>query len=306
MFNIVKDGVNKDCRGMSYQEAKSYYLDLHQSYGRKNWKPKLPLPDIEVYEGRKVLRCDLVGGFKAHAAEKLIAHIPNDVLVYCAPRTGHAAQAISMLAEKYGKKAVFFAPSSKQPTYDQAVVLTYGMQLRFLRIAAMPNLNRAAKAWAEKHGAAFLPFGLANTPEITAGIVDLCRRVGEKYGDPKEVWCATSTGTMIRGLQIGWPKAKMASVAVARNIHAGEVGRADIVSSNMAFLQKSKIQPEFDTTACYDAKAWERCVKEGSKNSLFINVGSDSLIHDRASSVDLSKIDSYRDWGDDRDLRKKP
>lgn len=254
--------------------AKTNYLNIHAKYGRKNWKPKLELPPVEVHLKRKVLRCDLVGGFKALAAEKFIASIKNDVLVYCAPRTGHAALAIAKLAKLYGKKAVFFAPSSKQCTNDQACVLNFGADLRFLRIAAMPNLNLYARKWAEREDAIFLPFGLANTPEITAGIVELCSRLTPVYGSPKEVWCATSTGTMIRGLEIGLPKAKQRTVAVARNIHPGEVGNVDIVSAQVPFLTKSKIQPPFPTTACYDAKAWERCLVEGQTSSWFINLGS--------------------------------
>jgi len=292
---------------MTLKSATAYYQVLHDSYGRKNFKSKLKMPDIEEHEGRRVLRTDLSGGFKAHAAEKFIAHIgkKGSTLVYCAPRTGHAALAIAKLAKMYGKKCVFFAPSSKECTKDQACVLNYGHELRFLRIAAMPNLNRAAKQWADDNGAIFLPFGLANTPEITAGIVNLFQDLQMRYRLPKEIWCATSTGTMIRGMEIAMPGSTMRTVAVARNMQPGEISdRVDIVSSEVPFLTKCKTQPPFPTTAHYDAKAWERCVNEGKRGSLFINVGSDEMVEKAAKGIDLSSIDSAREWGDDRDLRR--
>lgn len=303
MFNITDDRTNKDVgANLTPKQARKFYLELY-SEGKK-FKPKLKMPEYQSVNNRQILRCDLVGGLKAIAAEKYIASIKNDVVVYCAPRTGHASYAIAKLAKMYKKKAVFFAPASSHAAPGQYCVMSEGAQLRFVRIAAMPVLNSYAKKWAEKYGAAFLPFGLSGVPEVTAGIVNLADYLAEKYGFPREFWCATSTGTMIRGLELGWLNATPKTVAVARNIHVGEIGWADIRSSTVPFLQRSKIQPPFPTTACYDAKAWEPCLDEGKRNSVFINVGADATIEEAASKVDISKLDSWRDWGDMKDLER--
>lgn len=316
MYTITSNTSNKDFpAGVSTaKEAKAYYLDLFRS--GKSFKPKLKLPPIEPVTNVKdkyAIRFDLVGGFKMLAAEKVIAMTKEKVLVYCAPRVGHAAVAIAELANMYNKKAVFFAPSSKEVSQHQAVVLAHGAQLRFVRIAAMPVLNSYAREWAEKNGAKFLPFGLAGVPEVTAGIVDIADRLMERMGqnrgtkkpwEPPEFWCASSTGTMIRGLQIGWPNSRPRSIAVARNMHDGEIGRAEISSSDLTFYQESKFHPDFPTTATYDAKAWKPFLDAGCKNSVFINVGSDGHITERLGKLDLKKIDSYRDWHDHRDLER--
>lgn len=304
LFNITDDTSNKDVpTGMSLKEAKQYYLDLHRS--GKKFKSKLPDVPVEKHSGRMVVRCDLSGlGFKAIAAEKLIASIKGDVLVYCAPRAGHAPLAIAELARMYGKKVVFFAPASAQASAHQLCTIALGAELRFVKIAAMPVLNSYARKWAERNGATFLPFGLANIPEVTAGIVDFADRLQQKHGAPKEFWCATSTGTMIRGLQIGWPSSKARSIAVARNIHDGEIGLANVESANVPFLRESSVQPPFPTTAAYDAKAWEPCLAGGRNGSWFINVGCDDKIMEISSSIDPKTIRSSRVWGDHSDLER--
>lgn len=301
MFSIANDGVNKDA--LISHNPRQYYLDL---YG-DDFDSKLPDPTtlIEPYEDKFILRCDLSpAGFKAFAAEKLIANIKQDVLVYCAPRVGHAPEAICVLAGMYGKKVVFFCPASKEVSNHQAVLHAYGADLRFIKIAAMPTLNVYAKRWAEKHGAAYLSFGLSGMPEVTAGIVKLADRITKAHGEPSEFYCATSTGTMIRGLQIGWPNATPKSVAVARNIHAGEIGRADVVTATIPFLKPTKDLPPFQTTATYDAKAWRRFVDEGKPGAMFINVGADAVIEKRLGEVDKSKINSQREWHDMTDFER--
>lgn len=308
MFRITDARWNKDVPDdVAERDVKEYYLDIHRR-GRK-FKTKLGVPPFELHEGRLVMRCDLVGGLKALAAEKLIRDIKEKVLVYVAPRSGHAAYAIAKLAQMYGKRAIFFCPASKRISEGQACVIPFGGEVRFVRIAAMPVLNSYAKKFAEKYGYKFLPFGLSGIPEVTAGIVSLAHESALANGlNPdrmkRQFFSATSTGTMIRGLQMGWPRATPVGIAVARNIHEGEVGRAEMHSSDLAFLQRSKVQPPFPTTACYDAKAWEPCLNLGTRGSIFINVGADEYITEAAAAIPMGAIDSAREWGDHRDLER--
>lgn len=305
MFNITTNASNKDIPyGLSREEARDYYLDMYRGNGVK-FKSLLPEIPVEDHFNRKVVRCDLSGlGFKAIAAEKLIANTKSDVLVYCAPRAGHAPLAIAELARLYGKKAVFFAPASGKASTHQLCTIALGAELRFVKIAAMPVLNLYAKKWAEQNNATFLPFGLANIPFVTAGIVDFTQQLSERYETPKEIWCATSTGTMIRGLQIGWPDVVARSIAVSRNIHDGEIGEASVDSAELPFLRASKVQPPFPTTAAYDAKAWEPCLANGSDGAWFMNVGCDQKIEELVSRHDFSYVNSVRQWGDHSDLER--
>jgi len=304
IFSITVIRTNKDIpANMNLGQAKQHYLDL---YGA-DFEPKMPPPVIEAFEDKMVLRADLApAGLKAYGAEKLIAETKEDVLVYCAPRVGHAPDAIATLAKMYGKRCVFFCPASARVSNHQAVLKAHGADLRFIRIAAMPVLNGYAKQWAEKHGAKFLPFGLSGVPQVTAGLVRLADHITQHHGEPTEVWMAVSTGTAIRAFQIGWPHARAHGVAVARNMHDGEIGNAKIRSATMQFLSgvKKHLMPSFPTTATYDAKAWDDFVQLGSPGAIFINVGSDQAIESMLGQVDVDSIDSAREWGDLRDLER--
>ena len=298
MFEVTSSTDNKDViQDVWY--SKQYYKELWGGF-----TGDMPSPAIEEHDGRLVFRADLaMGGFKAFAAEKLIAETKEDTIVYCAPRVGHAPDAIASLAKLYGKRCVFFCPSSKEPSNHQKSLLAYdNVELRFVRIAAMPVLNKYAKEWAGKNGAKFFKFGLSGMPLVTAGIVNTADTITRLLGDqPSEIWCAVSTGTMIRGLQIGWDKSLAFGVAVARNMKDGEIGNANVWSAHEPFLKESKVQPPFPTTKTYDAKAWQPFMESSKPGAIFINVGSDDQIERNLPMV-TQTIDSKREWGDLRDL----
>jgi len=298
MFKITDSTDNKDLLpGETRREARDRYLRMTEGF-----ESRLPDPAVHAYTGdRYILRTDLApSGLKAYGAEQLISEITHDTLVYVAPRVGHAADAISTLAEMYDKRCVFFCPASKKVSPHQAALLAYkNVELRFIKIAAMPVLNKYAREWAERNGAKFLPFGLSGAPLVTAGIVSMTQRVPV---EPTYVFAATSTGTMTRALQIGWPDAKHVNVAVARNMHDGEIGESDTFSSTEQFLRDAKYLPPFATTANYDAKAWDVFDNSDIPGSMFINVGSDEHIMRNADFVDVDSIDSSREWGDFTDL----
>lgn len=305
MFNVTDSTENKDIlMGMDRYDAREYYRELWGDF-----KSKVDDPIVETYYDKHVLRADLApGGLKAFGAERVVAESPYDTLVYCAPRQGHAMDAISMLAALYNKKVVFFCPSSKEVSDHQAALFAYPhVDMRFVRIAAMPVLNGYAKQWASENNAQFLPFGLSGNSMVTAGLVNMCDKISAQLGyEPSEIWCAVSTGTMTRACQIGWPEAKAYGVAVARNIHKGEKGDAIIESADMPFLKPHPLANSvpFPTTAAYDAKAWPAFVERGSKRSIFMNVGADAHINRNLSKVDISKINSYREWHDFGDFEK--
>lgn len=299
MFSVTNDKSNKDIpSGMTRHEAKAYYLNMWN-----NFSSKVDRPVVEKFEDKYILRADLApGGLKAFGAERVIAETPYDTLVYCAPRQGHAPDAIAMLAQLYNKKCVFFSPASNVVSDHQGALFAYPhVDMRFIKIAAMPVLNSYAKAWAEKNNAQYLPFGLSGNPIVTAGLVNMANMVTEDLGhEPTEIWCAVSTGTMIRSMQIGWPNAKAHGIAVARNIHKGEIGEANVVTATMPFLKAhpcASTMP-FPTTAAYDAKAWEAFVRHAAPGAIFMNVGSDQHIKRNLSKVDIAEINSAREWKD--------
>ena len=240
-------------------------------------------PIIEEHEGRIIVREDLLEvGTKARAGEYLIATCPYDTIVYVQPRFGFAGVSLTKLCKQYKKKLVLFMPSSKEISEHQAYCIENGCEYYFYRIAAMPNLNLIAKKWAQINNAFFIPLGLKHK-YVTAMIIKTALKIPE----PKSFWTAFSTGVLNRALQIAWPNAIANGVAVSRNIHDGEKGRANIVSHYRSFNQNSLIKPPFPSASNYDAKVWE-FTKEGD---LFWNVAGEIK-----SNLDKSIIKSNKNW----------
>lgn len=288
MFSITTDQTNKDAI-----LSKDDYLKMLDGF-----ESRLKPPQMQFIKDCWIFRGDASQtSLKGYGAEPLIASIKEKTLVYCAPRAGAAADAIAKIAELYDKRVVFFCPASKEVSDQQASLLTYSnTELRFIKIAAMPVLNKYAKDWADANDAKFLPFGLANSPLVTAGLIHTAARMKV---NPTQIWMAVSTGTAIRAFEIAWPYSQIKGVAVARNMHPGEIGKAELVSAQLPFLKKTTALPPFPSTANYDAKVWEKFENEHSLNALFINVSSDAKI---AKPYDKNLIDSDRGWHDMRDM----
>lgn len=287
--NHITDGINKDLGNVKNRE---WYLDLV-----KDWEDPFGLPTIKLHDDFFVVRDDIIEyGSKCRFGDFLVRNCDYDTLVYVQPRFGFAGISLSYLAEKYGKKLVLFMPSSKEISEHQAVCIERGAIAKFRRIAAMPNLNSIAKDWAKANNAFFIPLGLYH-PVVTASIVKTCDTIIKEWGHPKEIWTAISTGVLSRGLQIGFHKTRFNSVAVARNLKAGELGYSDVYSHPKAFNQDVSRDwvPPFPSASNYDAKVWEFMKKNGQEGALMWNVAGNVT-----SSLDKSTIDSQRDWGEVR------
>ena len=291
--NHVIDGVNKDAvlwPGCSIEEAKEYYLDL-----AKDWTPYNPDPLVVVHDGVRVVRDDLIVGTKTRAGDLLASRINYSTIVYSQPRTGLAGVSILDVAKRYNKEVVLFMPACKTVSHHQACCIERGAKPIFKRIAAMPVLNKYAKEWAEENNACFIPLGLKHELSTAAIIRAACT-----IPEPDEVYVAISTGVLSRALQIAWPNSKFTCVAVARNLKAGELGRATVISESLPFTtpEKDENLPPFPCIRTYDSKVWKYIPKNTSRNILFWNVGVEPQLTNNSI---YDTIDSYRDW--DKNLK---
>lgn len=234
----------------------------------EGWEDPFPEPIVEKvtlfqYARKrsvivKVVRDDIPEvGSKGRFGSLLIQRAQADTFVYVAPRVGWAPISLAKLCNMYGKRLILFAPASKAPSDHQRVAMELGADMRFYRVAAMPNLQAKAAEYAKDRGYMFLPLGLRH-PLVTAAIVATAEKLAKKHGTPKEVWYAMSTGVLSRGLQLAWPRATHHGVAVARNIKAGERGNATIHSHPQPFTQNitEALAPPFPSARNYDAKVW--------------------------------------------------
>jgi hypothetical protein len=286
------DGINKDLEGKTRED----YLKLAEG-----WTDPFGQPTVERFDRFQVVRDDLIEvGSKGRFADLFLKHQTADHFVYVAPRVGYAAISLARICRKYGKKLTLFAPASKTISEHQALALELGAKMRFVRVAAMPILNGYAEKFAAKIGGKFIPLGLRDAL-VTAAIIDTCRRITEVNGEPSEVWSAISTGVLSRGLQIGWPNAKFHAVAVARNLHAGELGRAQVWSYPRPFQDDSEGPvPPFPSIRTYDAKAWHFMQLHGANDALFWNVAGE--LKGKWTEVLQANTKSAREWSDMSDL----
>jgi len=281
----IEDGFNKDIGLMQPEEAKEYYLQL-----AAGWEDPNPTPVETIHDGIRVIRDDLIVGTKTRGGDCLISGIKEDTIAYVQPRTGLAGVSILDAAKRHNKKVRLYMPSSKMISRHQACCIEQGAEVSFHRIAAMPNLNKIAKEDAMKNGYYFVPLGLKHEM-VTAGMV----KVASALRAPDEVYVATSTGVLTRALQIAWPKAKFTSIAVSRNMKAGELGRAQVISEPRAFTASEKTEnlPPFPCIDTYDGKVWKFIPKNTGRNILFWNVGPEPTLYDETL---FEATDSYRDW----------
>jgi len=282
----VLDGYNKDVGIYGWEGAKEYYLSLAEG-----WFPYNPDPVVTVHDGVRVVRDDLIVGTKTRAGDLLASKSNYSTIVYSQPRTGLAGVSLLDVARNHNKKIILFMPACKTISLHQACCIEQGAIPIFKRIAAMPNLNLYAKQYAEENNALFVPLGLKHEL-ATAGIVHAASKIKE----PEEVYVAISTGVLSRALQIAWPNAKFHSVAVARNLKAGEAGRVEeVISEPLAFTSQEKPEnmPPFPCIDTYDGKVWKYIPKNTKRDILFWNVGKEPVLQDPTI---YDRVESYRDW----------
>jgi len=288
----------------------SFNQDLNLAYPNRDawlelagdWQDPFPAPIVKEHNGFNVVREDLMGfGSKCRFGDILVQSCPSDTLVYVQPRYGFAGISLAYLAEKYNKKLVLFSPSQKEISDHQAICIERGADMKFRRIAAMPNLNKIAADWAKENNGFFIPLGLRHEL-VTAAAVKVAYDMAQVHGEPKEVWHAISTGVLGRALQIAWPNAEFNGVAVARNIKDGERGRATIWSHPKEFSQNvaTEFEPPFPSALNYDAKAWELMLKNGSPGSWFWNVGGNPKPENEDTK---QSINAQREWGEIIDVK---
>lgn len=255
-------------------------------------------PIFTVEDGVNVVNEAALGvGSKARFGELLVKETKEDELVYVQPRHGWAGISLCALAKMYGKKLTLFMPASAEASETQRLVIELGAEPRFIRVAAMPVLNKYAAEYAVKARAAFIPLGLKHPLVTACAVTEIYEAL--RGSRPGEMWCATSTGVLSRALQIALiPNSWMVhSVAVARNLHSGELGRATFTSYDRAFTQNARTLPKtFDSASNYDAKAFEIAVKCRSelRQTWFWNVAGNPP----TPTISAAAVNSNRPWGD--------
>ncbi len=88
-----------------------------------------------------------------------------------------------------------------------------------------------------------------------------------------DIWCASGSGVLARGLAAAWANARRHVVQVGRSLTAGDVAGATIHVYPLPYGREARTKPPFPSDPHYDAKAWEQCTARKSQGRvLFWNV----------------------------------
>lgn len=212
----------------------------------------LPEPTVVEHEGIHVVRDDLIGGgTKARFIGQLFE--ADDEVVYASPPEGGAQTALAWCARELGKRATIFVAKRQRPHPRSLMAKRLGAKVLQVKPGYLTVVQARARAYCEHTGARLAPFGL-DMPEAVAAIADAARATGL---NPDEVWCASGSGVLARGLAQAWPKARRHVVQIGRKLSPEEVAGADIHVYPRPFGKEAAVQPPFPADPHYDAKAWE-------------------------------------------------
>lgn len=222
---------------------------------------------LETHSGIDVIRDDLLaGGTKFRLLVPLFQR--HQRIVYASPAFGGAQLALAHAAKATGGAATIFVAKRKQPHKRTILAFQAGATVYQVPHGYLNVVQSKAKAFARDTGAHYLEFG-AET-QLTSDILrELGSRVWNELGPWDEVWTASGSGVLTRGLQLGMPCAFHA-VLVGRE---SNFGRATPYRYPLPFEKEEKRLAPFPSCPNYDRKAWHVCAaKHGGRRVLFWNV----------------------------------
>lgn len=225
-------------------------------------------PVVRDHDGILVVRDDLFpGGTKA----RFLGYFFDgaDEVVYASPAEGGAQTAIATVARQLGKRATIFVAKRARPHPRALMAKSLGASVMQVTPGYLTVVQARARAYAQAYDARLLPFG-ADLPEAIK-VISRCAATLKMR--PDEVWCASGSGVLARGLAQAWPDARRCVVQVGRKLSSEDVAGAEIFEAPYRFEQAAPTSPPFPSDPHYDAKAWEIAkARRGAGLVLFWNV----------------------------------
>lgn len=225
-------------------------------------------PVVETHAGVWVVRDDLhPGGTKARYLARAFDGAAE--AVYASPPEGGAQTALAHVARQIGKRATIFVAARKQPHLRTLEAARWGAKVVQVAPGYLTVVQARAREYCRETGAALIPFGAP----LEGGVETIAAAARSTGLEPDEVWCASGSGVLARGLALAFPKARRHVVQIGRELKPREVAGATIHVYPRAFSQTARIKAPFPADPHYDAKAWEICLAmRGPGRVLFWNV----------------------------------
>lgn len=227
-----------------------------------------PIPKLIEHDGIMVVRDDLLrGGTKARFLG--VFFDGADEVVYASPAEGGAQTALAAVAGALGKRATIFVARRAKPHPRALLAKRWGARVCQVSPGYLTVVQARARAYCAASGARLMPFG-ADVPEAVEAITRAARSLQIV---PDEVWCASGSGVLARGLAAAWPGARRHVVQVGRSLSPADVAGATIHQSGMPFERACRAAVPFPADPHYDAKAWQIAkARRGAGLCIFWNV----------------------------------
>jgi threonine dehydratase len=147
------------------------------------------------HDGVLVVRDDLFpGGTKARFLP-LLFEDANEV-VYASAAEGGAQTALATVAAQLGKRATIFVAKRAQPHSRALMAKRLGAKVMQVSPGYLSTVQARAREYSRQAGARLAPFGV-DMPEAIDAIAGAARSIEI---EPDEVWCASGSGVLARGL----------------------------------------------------------------------------------------------------------
>jgi hypothetical protein len=209
-------------------------------------------PIVVEHDGVLVVRDDLFpGGTKARFLGMLFEGAEE--VVYASPAEGGAQVALATVARKLGKRATIFAARRAKPHPRTLQAAKLGAKVVPVAPGYLSVVQARAREYCAQTRARLMPFG-ADMPEAINVIAAAARATGI---EPDEVWCASGSGVLARGIAAAWPDARRHAVQVGHRLTPRDVAGATIHVHPAPFSREVRNRPPFPSDGAYEAKAWE-------------------------------------------------
>lgn len=222
---------------------------------------------IKNYNGICVLRDDkLTGGTKSILMPSIVEK--GKEYVYASPVYGGFQIALSAYCQKHGNKVTIFCAKRKDIHENTLKCIEYGANVVQVPYGYLSVCEKRARDYCETTGAIKLVFG-ANSQENKILIGNRMREVIKRMGrEPKEIWCAIGSGTLVESILMATENAKIYGVQVGAE-YESKNPRLTVMKYHKSFDKKSTYKAPFPSMKNYDLKAWEYCEKFNHKNDVF-------------------------------------
>jgi hypothetical protein len=238
----------------------------------------VPATVITEHDGVLVVRDDLFpGGTKARFIG--IVFDGAGEVVYASPAQGAAQTALATVARCLNKQATIFVAHRANPHPRTLEAAKLGAKIISVAPGYLSVVQARAREYCARTGARLMPFG-ADMPEAISAIAAAASATGL---EPDEVWCASGSGVLARGLAAAWPNARRHAVQVGRTLTAREVAGATVYVFPAPFGREASVKPPFPCDPYYEAKAWEVTMAcKGAGKVVFWNVAGPPSVGSRS------------------------